>query len=173
MTYFNVGLLIIRLVVGLTLAGHGSQKLFGWFGGPGLDGTTKMMEKLNIEPPRLWAWANALAEFFGGLGLALGLLTPFAAVALVGAMLVAIFKVHWPNFWNSKRGLEYPLVMGLVSFAVGLIGAGLYSLDYLLGLPLRAPLAYAIALGLMLLVVAWILVQSSQAQQTPEHEPSL
>lgn len=171
MTYLDIGLLIMRLVVGLVFVGHGSQKLFGWFDGPGMEGTMAMMESLNVRPPRLWAWVNALSEFFGGLGLALGLLTPFAAVALVGSMLVATFKVHWPNFWNSDQGIEFPLVMATVAFSVGLAGAGAYSLDSLLGLPLRAPVAYGIALALMLLFVGWITVESRE-EEAREEQPA-
>jgi putative oxidoreductase len=171
MTFLDIGLLILRVVVGLVFAGHGSQKLLGWFDGPGMEGTTAMMENLDMHPPRLWAWLNALGEFLGGLGLALGLLTPLAAAALVGTMLVAVVKVHWPNFWNSDQGIEFPLVMGTVSFVIGLMGAGIYSLDYLLGLPLQAPLAYAMALLLMLVTVGWALTQGGP-EDVGERQPA-
>ena len=165
MTNLDIGLLILRIVVGIIFVGHGSQKLFGWFDGPGMDGTTSMMEKMGMEPPQLWAWLSAMGELFGGLGLALGLLTPIAATALVGSMLVAIIKVHWPNgLWNSDGGYEFPLVMAAAAFSVGLMGPGLLSLDNLLNLPLRQPLAYGIALLLMLAIVAVGLVQSMRQE---------
>src|SRR4029077_3410766 len=71
-----LGLLVLRLVVGLTLAGHGAQKLFGWWGGPGMNGWTQMVQKLRIRPAQPWAWVAALAEFGGGILLALGFLSP-------------------------------------------------------------------------------------------------
>src|SRR6185437_1243048 len=96
------GLVILRLVVGLTLAGHGAQKVFGWFGGQGISGWAATVEKLRVRPPRAWAWISALSELVGGVLFALGLLTPLGAFAIAGAMLVAIATVHWPNgFWNS------------------------------------------------------------------------
>lgn len=86
----GVGLLVLRTVVGLTLAAHGAQKLLGWFGGPGIKGFAGMLGQLNIRPTALWAWVAALAELVGGLALAVGLLTPLAATAIAGSMLVAI-----------------------------------------------------------------------------------
>jgi uncharacterized membrane protein YphA (DoxX/SURF4 family) len=92
--HMEIGVLILRVVVGLLFAGHGAQKLFGWFGGQGLAGHTAFMEKLSLRPARFWALVSALGEFLGGLGFAAGLLTPLAAAALIGAMLVAIARVH-------------------------------------------------------------------------------
>jgi putative oxidoreductase len=151
----DIGILVLRVIVGLIFAGHGAQKLFGWFGGGGMAGTTKMMEQLNLRPPRFWAFVNAIAEFLGGLGLALGLLTPLAAAALVGSMLVAILRVHAKNgFWNSKRGIEFPLTLGTVAFVIGGMGAGQYALDALLRLTLPEPITYLVALLVMLLGTA-------------------
>ena len=135
MLIYSVALLILRLVVGLLFAGHGAQKLFGWFGGHGLTGYIKMIESQDFHPAVLWALISALSEFLGGLALTLGLVTPLAATVLIGTMLVAIFKVHWSNgLWNTKRGFEFPLVLAVVAFVVGLTGPGFYSLDYALGL---------------------------------------
>jgi putative oxidoreductase len=104
--------------------------------------------------------------------LAAGLLTPLAAAALVGSMLVAILKVHGPKgLWNSRGGFEFPLVMGTVAFVVGLTGPGSYSLDSLLGLQLPDPLAYALALFAMLVVVVAALV-SVPAQRQEHHTTS-
>src|ERR1035437_5898438 len=103
----NIGILILRIVTGLLFAGHGAQKLFGWFGGKGFASTVEIMEKMGARPAPLWGGLNALAEFAGGLGLAVGLLTPIASAGLVGSMVVAIAKVHWSKgVWNSKGGFE-------------------------------------------------------------------
>src|SRR6202049_5133707 len=99
----GLGLLILRLVVGLTMAGHGAQKLFGWWGGPGIGGWTKSVERLRIRPGRAGGWISALSEFGGGLLFALGLLSPLGNAAIAGAMLVAVATVHFPKgFWNGK-----------------------------------------------------------------------
>ena len=158
----NVGLLILRSVVGLLFAGHGAQKLFGWFGGRGMAGHTGIMERLGMSPSPIWAWISALAEFLGGLGLAFGLLTPLAAVALLGSMIVAIAKVHWPKgVWNTNGGFEFPLTMATVAFVVGLTGPGFYSLDRILRVRLPEPATYVVALVVMLIVVVVGLVMPS------------
>ena len=99
----SLGLLILRVVVGLTLTAHGAQKLFGWWGGPGMAGWTQGVGKLRIRPAAPWAWIAALSEFGGGLLLALGLLSPLGSLAIAGAMLVAVATVHWANgFWTGN-----------------------------------------------------------------------
>ena len=104
----SLGLLIVRVVVGLTLAGHGAQKLFGWWGGSGMSGWIAVVTKLRIRPAAPWAWIAALSEFGGGLLFALGLLSPLGSLAIAGTMFVAIATVHWANgFWNTKRGYEF------------------------------------------------------------------
>src|SRR3954470_10601956 len=109
-----VGLLILRLAVGLIMAAHGSQKLFGWFGGGALRGTGAMMEKLGMRPGRLFAIAAGLGELGGGVLLALGLVTPLAAAAIVAVMVVAIGTVHVAKgFWAHQGGLEYNLVISV------------------------------------------------------------
>ena len=106
------GLLLIRLVFGLTLAAHGSQKLFGWFGGGGPRGTAGMFEKLGFRQPMAMAVLAGLAELGGGLLLALGLLTPLGAFALVVVMLMAIATVHWEKgFWSTAGGYEFNLAI--------------------------------------------------------------
>jgi putative oxidoreductase len=161
----NIGLLILRLVTGLLFAGHGAQKLFGWFGGRGIAGHAGIMERLGLSPALFWAWVSALAEFLGGLGLVFGLLTPLAAVAVLGTMLVAIVKVHWAKgVWNSGGGFEFPLTMAAVAFVVGLTGPGAYSLDRALGLGFPEPATYLVALLAMLVVVAVGLIAPSAGQ---------
>lgn len=135
-----LGLLILRLVVGLTLTAHGAQKLFGWWGGPGMAGWTAGMDRMRIRPAKAWAWISVLAELVGGLLFAFGLLTPLGAFAIVGSMLVAIATVHWPNgFWNGKRGYEFNLVILASVIAVALTGPGALSLDAVLRLHIPEP----------------------------------
>ncbi|HKV87189.1 MAG TPA: DoxX family protein [Candidatus Dormibacteraeota bacterium] len=137
------GLLILRLVVGLILAGHGAQKLFGWWGGPGVAGWTGVMTRMRMRPPVMWAWVSALGEFGGGLLVALGFLTPVGNFAIVGAMLVAVALVHWPKgFWNTKGGFEFNLTLIGSAIALALIGPGAYSVDALLKVHLPEPAAF-------------------------------
>lgn len=133
----GLGLLILRVVAGLTLAAHGAQKLFGWFEGSGFAGTLKMQERLGLKPAWFWAFLVVLGEFGGGLSLAFGFLTPLGAAGVFGAMFMAIFKIHWKNgFWSSKRGLEFPLALLAIGVAIGIMGPGAYSLDALFGITL-------------------------------------
>src|SRR5260370_14131437 len=134
------GLLILRLVIGLTLAAHGAQKLFGWFGGPGMSRWTESVKRLRIRPPQPWAWVAALSEFGGGLLLALGLLSPLGSLAIVGAMLVAIATVHLSKgFWVSKGGFEFNLSLIAGAAPLAFTGPGSYSLDKALGIHLPEP----------------------------------
>ncbi len=161
----NIGLLILRIVVGLLLAGHGAQKLFGWFGGHGMAGQIGMMDKLGMSPAPVWAWINALGEFLGGLGFLFGLLTPLAVVGLLGSMIVAIVKVHWAKgVWNTNGGFEFPLAVATVAFVVGMTGPGFYSLDRVLGLRLPEPATYVAALVVMLIVIVVGLLGASTRQ---------
>jgi putative oxidoreductase len=133
----DVGLLLIRLAVGLYLAGHGAQKLFGWFGGHGLAATGGFFESLGYRPGRRNAALAGLAELGGGLLLALGLLTPLGAAAVVGVMLNAIGAVHWRNGpWVTEGGIEYPLILAAVAAGLAFTGAGAASLDNALDLQL-------------------------------------
>lgn len=129
----SVGLLVIRLVIGLAFIGHGAQKLFGWFGGYGPKGTGGWMESIGIKPGVAMAVAAGLMEFVGGALFAAGLLTPLGAALIVFAMLGAIVKVHAPNgFWNTSNGYEFPLTLLVVAVGVALTGPGAISLDALL-----------------------------------------
>jgi putative oxidoreductase len=135
------GLLVLRLVVGLTIAAHGAQKLFGWWGGPGMQNWTAGMVRMRIRPAAPWAWMSALAELLGGLGLAAGLLVPLPNLAILGAMLVAIALVHWPKgFFNTKGGFEFNLAIIAAIAAIALAGPGAYSLDAVFGIHLPEPL---------------------------------
>src|SRR5256885_11408648 len=138
---FALGILILRLVIGLTVAAHGAQKLFGWWGGPGMDGWVGAMHRMRIRPAVPWAWMSALAELLGGIGLAVGLLTPLPGLAIAGSMLVAIALVHWPKgFFSTKGGFEFNLSILAAIFIIALAGPGTYSLDAALRVQLPEPL---------------------------------
>jgi putative oxidoreductase len=133
----DIGILLLRLVLGLTLVAHGTQKLFGWFGGHGVNGTGAFLETLGFVPGRRNAIMAGLAEAGGGLLLALGAATPLAAAVLASVMLVAIVSVHWKNgFFVTQGGYEYPFVLGLAAVSVAIAGPGRLSVDALLGLNL-------------------------------------
>lgn len=135
-----LGLLILRLVIGLTVAAHGAQKLLGWWGGPGMKNWTAGMTRMRLRPPVAWAWISVLGEVLGGLGFAFGFLVPLPNLAIAGAMLVAIALVHWPKgFWNGKGGYEFNLSILAAIVAMALTGPGAYSLDALLRIHLPEP----------------------------------
>jgi|SRR5690625_3326628 len=159
-------LLIVRLVVGLLMMGHGAQKLFGLFGGHGLAGTAGWLESMGLRPPRLWALAAGLAEFGGGLLLALGLLTPLGGIAVAAAMLMAILLVHGTKLWVTDGGGEYNLVLVTIGIALAMTGPGAYSLDAALGITLDPALVLAAAgLAILRLIVALATKRVPQAQQ--------
>jgi putative oxidoreductase len=123
-----------RVLIGALFVGHGTQKLKGWFGGPGIEGMTAGMEQMGMHPPRRNAYAAGLSETVGGGLLALGLFTPLAASMLSGTMLVAIEKVHRGNgAWVSNGGWEYNAVLIAAVLAFAEDGPGDVSLDHVLG----------------------------------------
>lgn len=129
----SVGLLLIRLIIGIAFIGHGAQKLFGWFGGYGPKGTGGWMESVGIKPGVTMAVLAGLMELVGGVLFTLGLLTPVASALIIITMLGAIVKVHAPNgFWSTANGIEFPLTLLVVAAGVALTGAGSVSLDALL-----------------------------------------
>jgi putative oxidoreductase len=133
----NIALLGLRLVVGLTFSAHGAQKLFGAFGGHGINGTAGFFEQIGLRPGRLSAWAAGAAELFGGLAIALGLLTPIAAAGLIGVMTAAVLAVHLRNgFFVTNQGYEFNLALAAAVFALAGIGAGDWSLDNALNIGL-------------------------------------
>ncbi|MBR9911068.1 MAG: DoxX family protein [Gammaproteobacteria bacterium] len=125
--------LLLRVPVGLILAAHGAQKLFGWFGGYGLEGTGQWLASIGLEPGYLMALLAGSAEFFGGIALILGLLTRPAAFVAAFTMLVAIFAVHAGNgLFMANNGYEYGLTLLAATLALTIQGAGRFSVDNLL-----------------------------------------
>jgi putative oxidoreductase len=130
----DIGLLLLRLTVGLTLAAHGTQKLFGWFGGPGLNATGQFFEMIGFLPGRRQALLAGLAETGGGLLLAVGLVTPVAAAIVFSVMLVAAVSVHIKKgFFITNGGYEYTLVLGVSGLTLAFTGPGSLSFDASLG----------------------------------------
>ncbi len=167
-----LGLLILRLVIGLTLAAHGAQKLFGWFGGSGIAGWTGAMTRMRIRPATPWAWISALAEFVGGLALATGFLFPVPTFAIAGSMLVAIALVHWPKgFFNTKGGYEFNLAILAAVAALALIGPGADSLDAALRIHFPEPATILVLTVLTVVGVAGALLTRAPqpaAEQKPQ-----
>lgn len=154
-TFHDVGLLILRLVLGVTLAAHGYNKFFG---GGRIPGTARWFESIGMKPGKFHATVAATTEMAAGLGLAVGLLTPIPAAGFVSLMLVAAWTVHRANgFFIVKEGWEYNLVLAVSAIVVATLGAGKYSLDYLVfgmnwmdgwhGLLISAVLGLAGAIG--------------------------
>ncbi|MFD3733383.1 DoxX family protein [Streptomyces sp. NPDC058632] len=129
----DLGLLLLRLGTGGALAAHGTQKLFGWFGGGGIEGTGQFMETIGYAPGKVSATTAGLAEAGGGALLALGLATPAAGAAAAGAMAGAA-AVHAPNgFFNQEGGYEHAAILGLTAAGLAVTGPGRLSLDHALG----------------------------------------
>lgn len=159
-TYVNRSVLLLRLLVGALFIGHGSQKLFGLFGGSGWTAWMESVQKAGLQPVQLWAMIGAGSEFGGGILLLLGLLTPIAAALLIGDMLVAIFRVAGGRgLWTQNGGYEYNLVLVALLVAVGVMGPGLYSLDRRLPRALPRPWTFVAALAVVALTVAAALLR--------------
>ncbi|MFF8267007.1 DoxX family membrane protein [Streptomyces sp. NPDC016562] len=151
----DTGLLLLRLVLGLTMAGHGTQKLFGWFGGGGVSGTGRFFTASGYPAGDAMAVLAGLTETLGGLGLALGLLTPLAGAAIVGTLINAI-AVHGAGAFFAPKGIEYELLLTAGAAALALTGPGRYAVDRFLPVLRGHRLAHgalAVALGVVLAAV--------------------
>ena len=154
MTTLDLGLLVLRLALGLRIAGHGAQKLFGAFGGHGLNGTGGFFASIGFRPGKPMAFVAGLSEFGAGVLLVLGLLTPLASAAVIGTLLVAGSVHAGKGLWGQNGGYELPLLYSVMAAALALTGAGAVSLDAVLGL--HTSFAYglgAIVLGVLAGVV--------------------
>jgi putative oxidoreductase len=156
----DTGLLIARIVLGAMLIGHGSQKLFGWFGGHGIKGTAGFFEQLGFRPGKPFAYAASLSEVMGGLLIALGFLGPVGPAMVIAVMIVAAGTVHWgKGVFYTSGGFEVPLVYAAVALGLGLTGPGAWSLDAAMGLSITQPtfvwsvLALGVAGGLLNLAI--------------------
>jgi putative oxidoreductase len=150
----HTALLIARLVIGLGLAAHGVQKLFGWYGGYGLKGTGEFMVKLGFPSGRLFASLAGLGETGSGVLLALGLFTPFAAALAILVMLTAILTVHLHNgFFATNNGVEMPLLYAMGALMLAFVGPGNFSFDNALNLtPYYSESASWLWIGLAIVV---------------------
>ncbi|MEU8437571.1 DoxX family protein [Streptomyces sp. NPDC029216] len=154
---YDAGLLLLRVVLGLTVAGHGVQKLFGWFGGGGISGTGQFFGSVGYPAGDAMAALAGLTETLGGLGLAAGLLTPLAGAAVTGTMINAL-AVHGAGAFFAPKGMEYELLLAVAAAALTLTGPGRHALDRVLPLPAlrdhRLPTgAAALGLGVVLAAV--------------------
>jgi putative oxidoreductase len=147
----DIGVLLARVVFGALMAAHGSQKLFGWFGGYGIAGTGGFFDSLGFKPGRLFAAAAGFTEVVGGALLALGLLGPLGPAMIIAVMVVAIATVHWQHgLFAQNNGMEVPLLYAVAAAGLALTGFGAYSLDAALGLSWPQSVVWvALALGLL------------------------
>jgi putative oxidoreductase len=158
---------IVRLAQGSLMAGHGAQKLFGSFGGPGLEGTSGFMEMLGMRPGRPWAYLAGLSEFGGGVLTALGLFNPLGPLGVIGAMSMATRKAHWGKpIWVTEGGAELPVLNIAISTALMIREPDRYSLDRVLGI--RLP-AWVGPLGLVGIILT-VLYTELEVDEPPEQD---
>ena len=136
----SIGLLLVRIVIGLIMAAHGAQKLLGWFGGYGLRGTGQFFEQIGFQPGPAFAAAASISEIISGLLVTLGFLGPIGPALMISVMIVAAMTVHWEHgLFAANNGIELPLLYGVAAFGLALTGFGQYSLDNWLGIAGRWP----------------------------------
>ncbi len=165
----DLGLLILRLAAGGLVAGHGSQKLFGWFSGPGLKGVAGWLESMGLKPGTLWATAASASEFGGGVLTTLGFLHPLGPFGTMGTMIMATAKAHWGKpIWVTQGGAELPVTNMAIALALTLTGPGRFSLDHVLGI--RLPRALVIAIALVEAATLAIGIASRPTPPTPPTE---
>ena len=135
LTAISAGLLVLRLVIGLSMAAHGTQKLFGWFGGYGLAGTGGFFESLGFRPGKTFAFAAGATEVVSGILVALGFLGPIGSALMLSVMIVAAVTVHWKNgFFASSGGIELTVLFAVAAVSLAFTGFGQFSLDAITGL---------------------------------------
>ncbi len=164
----GLGLLILRLVVGGLLVGHGSQKLFGWFSGSGLKGLASVLESMGLKPGTPWAMASSASELGGGLLTTLGFLHPLGPLSTIGSMIMATVKAHWGKpIWASKGGAELPVINMATALALTLTGPGRFSLDHLFGIRLPRVLVITVAIVEAVMVVIGIISRPTPPPAPP------
>ena len=165
----NLPALVLRATLGGLLAGHGAQKLFGWFNGPGMEGTTGFVEMLGLKPGRPWAYLAGVSEFGGGILTLLGFLNPVGPLGVIGSMAMATMTAHKGKpIWVTEGGAELPVTNIAAATALILNGPGKYSLDRALGVRLPGWLA---PLGLAIIVLA-VLYGPSSEEEPPAGAPA-
>ena len=163
----NLAALILRVALGGLMAGHGAQKLFGSFSGPGMEGTSGFMEMLGLQPGKPWAVMAGLSEFGGGMLTLLGLLNPLGPVGVIGSMAMATTKAHWGKpIWVTEGGAELPVTNTAAATALIVGGPGKYSLDRAFGL--RLPGWFA-PLGLVAVILT-VLYAGIGTPEPPEQD---
>jgi len=149
---FSIGILAARVIIGLLMAAHGAQKMFGWFGGYGLSTTGQFFEQIGFRPGSAFAGAASISEIASGLLVALGFLGPVGPALMISVMIVAAVTVHWGKGIIGKDGIELTLLYATAALALAVTGFGQYSVDALLGIAGRLPAAdtwIALALGII------------------------
>jgi len=150
----SLATLVIRLVLGGFMAGHGAQKLFGSFGGPGLEGTTQMVESQGLTPPKPWAVVGGAAELGGGILTSLGLLNPLGPIGIIAAMAMAAKTVHGGQpIWVTEGGAEFPVTNMAAATALMLGGPGRYSADQAFGLKVPTWISFLALVTVILAVL--------------------
>jgi putative oxidoreductase len=170
----DLGVLTVRVTVGGLLAGHGAQKLFGSFGGYGLEGTAGWLESLGFKPGKQWAMLSGASELGGGLMTALGLFHPVGPISTIGAMSVATRHMHWGKpIWVTEGGAELPITNIAVALALATVGPGRFSLDRLFGIRVPADVALVSAAAVALGIAASeaVVAQEQAAEETPPSGP--
>jgi putative oxidoreductase len=156
----DLALLLLRVVTGGLLMGHGAQKLFGSFGGYGLNGTGQWLESLGLRPGKLWAGGAGLGECVGGLLTVLGLGGPIGSILTTSSMKMAMFKAHSGKpIWNTAGGAELPMVNIAVGTALMMTGPGRYSLDRLFGIKIPRWVTLLVTLGATVTIVVGLLME--------------
>jgi putative oxidoreductase len=164
----DLAALLMRVVLGGLMTGHGAQKLFGWWGGHGLDGTSAWLESMGLRPGRPWAVLAGSSEFGGGVLSLLGLLNPLGPLGVIGAMGMATRKAHWGKpIWVTEGGPELPVTNISIATALMLAGPGRYSLDRALGLRLPRWVAF-LGLAVIAVTVAFAARMESPTQEGAE-----
>ncbi|HET9496583.1 MAG TPA: DoxX family protein [Chloroflexia bacterium] len=168
----DVGLLVLRVVVGGLMTGHGAQKLFGWWGGNGLEGTAGWLESMGMKPGKPWAIVAGASEFGGGVLTLLGFLNPLGPLGTIGSMSMATAKVHWGKpIWVTSGGAELPVTNIAAALALAMAGPGKISVDSALGL--RLPRRLILVPGLAAAaagVAAGVIMSRQPEQQTQPQE---